>query len=200
MSKNLTALVFNMVFRLAPPGFSSINTRHGPRHGGSFSSTIFIAIGPPRTKLTTNSEESGASLISLPPLIVRLHGRIFFPPLQRRCNLVRGNIAKGEVRWTEPRRRMSNERFIRLGQRCGNSLGMPRQGQNLGTDRQSPYPVSSPEEMQLVPEVTTGRVKKSEVTVRSPALLFSFSQRNKNVSMPEDGHKQNRLCKVRKQR
>lgn len=93
---------------------------------------------------------------------------------------------------------MSNERFIRLGQRCGNSLGMPRQGQSLGTDRQSPYPVSSPEETQLVPEVTTGRVKKSEVTVRSPALLFSFSQRNKNVPMPEDGHKQNRLCKVRK--
>lgn len=94
---------------------------------------------------------------------------------------------------------MSNERFIRLGQRFGNSLGMPSQGQNVGTDRQSPYPLSSPEEIQLVPEVTTGRVRRSGVMVRSPALLFSFSQRNKKVPMPEDGHKQNRLCRGRKQ-
>lgn len=94
---------------------------------------------------------------------------------------------------------MSNERFLRLGQRCGNGLGMPSQGQNVCTDRQSPYPVSSPEEAQLVPEVTTGRARRSGVTGRSPALLFSFSQRNKKVPMPEDGHKQNRLCRARKE-
>lgn len=137
--------------------------------------------------------------MSLPSLIARLHGWIVFPPLQPRCNSVRGNVANGEVRRAEPRGRMSNERFIRLGQRCGNGLGMPSQGQNVGTDRQPPYPVSSPEETQLVPEVTTGRVRRSGVTVRSPALLFSFSQRNKKVPMPEDGHKQNRLCRARKQ-
>lgn len=117
------------------------------------------------------------------------------PPLQRRCNSVSGNVANGRA---EPGGRMSNERFIQLGQRCGNGLGMPSQGQNVGTDRQSPYPLSSPEETQLAPEVTTGRVGRSGVTVRSPALLFSFIQRNKKVPMPEDGHKQNRLCRARK--
>lgn len=144
-------------------------------------------------------EDLGVSLLCLPSLIVRLHGRIFFPPLQRRCNSVRGNVANGEICRAEPRGRMSNERFIRLGQRCGNGPGMTRQGQNVGTDRQSHHPVSSPEDTQLVPEVTTGRVRRSGVMVRPPALLFSFSQRNKKLPMPEDGHKQNRLCRARKQ-
>lgn len=94
---------------------------------------------PPRTKLTTNSEDPRVSLMNILPLIVRLHGRIS-PPLQRRCNSVRENVAIGGVRRAEMRGRMSNERLIRLGQRCGNGLGTSTQGQSVGTDGQSKQP------------------------------------------------------------
>lgn len=48
-------------------------------------------------------------------------------------------------------------------------------------------------------EVNTRRVRRSGVPVTSPALLFSFSQWNKKVPTPEDGRKQNRLCRAGKE-
>lgn len=94
---------------------------------------------------------------------------------------------------------MSNERFIRKGQRCLNGLGMSSQGQSISTDGQSKQPPPGAnaasgqqlKEIQPVQEVNTARVKRSGVRATSPALLFSFSQWNKPVPTPEDGQTQN---------